>query len=264
MKNILSLSLLLFLAFSCSSKKEISTEESSAVSHGTDSRKPEPLPQARPEVVVADTTIPFIVEASKIKENIKWQGDLTEAWIWYDKAGKNILVLSNESWVKHEEEDINSTNLFAKHFLIKKGSKEPLLLWETHDFVLDCLFDLTAEFITSPFIVDSDSNGVMESYLVYKVSCRSDASPAKMKIIVHEGKQKYALRGLMALKVNGYDDSLYIESREPDISKVPADKASFSNLGDWGRFENANEFKTASAPILETARQLWIENRIEE
>jgi hypothetical protein len=264
MKKILYFFPFLFLfIYSCSSKKETSKEDSVATS-AADTVKPGKPIDTRLEVAVADTTIPFAIEASKIKENVKWQGELTEAWIWYDKNGKNILVLSKENWVKHEEEDVYNANLFAKHFIVKKESKEPLLLWETHDFIHDCIFDLTAEFIISPVIVDSDRNGIMETYLVYKISCRSDVSPAHMKIIVHEGKQKYALRGIMAMKVNGYDDSLYVESREPDLSKIFTDKATvYANLTDWGRFENANDFKTAPA-FYETARQLWIENRIEE
>jgi len=40
-----------------------------------------------------------------------------------------------------------------------------------------------------------DGNGIAESTFLYKLGCRSDVSPNRLKLIMHEGKAKYALRG---------------------------------------------------------------------
>jgi hypothetical protein len=44
-------------------------------------------------------------------------------------------------------------------------------------------------------ITDLDGNGIAESTFLYKLGCRSDVSPDRLKLIMHEGKAKYALRG---------------------------------------------------------------------
>ncbi len=47
----------------------------------------------------------------------------------------------------------------------------------------------------SPTITDLDDNGIAESTFLYKLRCRSDVSPVQLKLIMHQGKEKYALRG---------------------------------------------------------------------
>ena len=68
--------------------------------------------------------------------------------------------------------------------------------WTLTDFERDCRFDLYAGFLPDGLtITDLDGDGLAESTLLYTLSCRSDVSPARLKLILHEGKAKYAIRG---------------------------------------------------------------------
>lgn len=72
----------------------------------------------------------------------------------------------------------------------------PVLDWKLYDYIHACTVDTTLEFSgSSPIVTDLDKNGISEVWLVYYLSCRGDISPDGMKIIMYEGKKKYALRG---------------------------------------------------------------------
>ncbi len=261
MKNLKFIFILFSLISGCTSepKKNIETPPTTTA---TDLSKDEIYTSDKVTISATkqDTTKPFLIPTiGLIDQGIKYKGDALEAWKWYDKNGENILITSMSTRLVKEESDVSSAELFARHYIVKA---KPELLWELFDADYDCLFDLTAEFVGSPEIADLDSNGIMESYIIYKMGCRSDVSPVKMKIIVHQRKQKYALRGYTILKINDSADSLYSEDRELDLSKVITDTK--KDITDsWGRYENTNDFKNAPPALLKHATQLWKENFIE-
>ncbi|MCX7877980.1 MAG: hypothetical protein N2510_04975, partial [Ignavibacteria bacterium] len=80
-------------------------------------------------------------------------------------------------------------------------------------------------------ITDVDNNGTGESTFLYRISCRGDVSPEGLKLIMHEGKNKYAIRGNMLLEFNG------------------------EKLGGEGNPDNA--FKNAPEVFLEHAQEMW-------
>ena len=56
--------------------------------------------------------------------------------------------------------------------------------------------DIEANFIQNTFqVTDLNKDGVGEVWLMYIVACRSDVSPADMKIIMYQNGQKFAMRG---------------------------------------------------------------------
>lgn len=65
-----------------------------------------------------------------------------------------------------------------------------------------CPFEITAQF-TQPAlrVSDADADGEPEFWVGSRVSCRSDVSPATLKVIGYEGAQKYALRGSALLQL---------------------------------------------------------------
>jgi hypothetical protein len=267
MKKFLLLILQVLLLFSCKPSKESKPNEN----------KPATEPEAatavlkeseyawQPPTPVINVEInakPGEITSDKIPEGMSYKGSFSEAWWWTDSNGKNILILSSKRETFRDVTDNSSGYLFARQY-IQKGESRSELLWEMNDFKNDCLFDLTCEFLGSPCIIDTDSNGIMETYVKYKLACRSDASPAKLKIIVHENKNKYALRGNMILKTSYIPDSLLTDDVELDLSK--ADPAQANSLPlDWGRYENANDFKDAPPAFLPYTIQLWKENRVED
>lgn len=259
MKN-LNFIFLLLLFYSCSSETK-TTDQVDTTKADTSKQEPYVTNKVTISATKQDTTKPFSIPTMILTDQgIKYKGDPIEAWKWYDKNGQNILITSMTTKTVREEEDVKSRELFVRHYLVKG---KPELLWEMYDAEKDCIFDITADFIGAPEITDLDNNGIMESYILYKMGCRSDISPLKMKIIVHQGKQKYALRGYNVLKVIGVEDSLYNEDRELDLSKIIIkDKEDYTSS--WGRYENTNDFKTASPVLLDHAKQLWKENFIEK
>lgn len=269
MKNSITLLISSLFLFSCSSETKTNEIKKENVAVADSSAPVTPVVQQmldeRSTSSTPDTTL-FVVNnitEDKVGAGVQWKGTFRDAWYWYDNNGANILVLSSNSKVVHEAADISSGELFAKQYVIRKGSDAPVLLWELYDFKNDCDFDLTCKFLGSPEISDSDKNGITETSLIYTLACRSDASPAEMKIIMHEGKKKYALRGRTTLRVNSYPDSLYSEEREADLSKIPTDQLE-DGMSSWGRFKNTDDFQSAPPVFLEKAIELWKANRIEE
>lgn len=217
-------------------------------------------------VTKKDSTIPASIPGHEVPNDCNFKGDFKEAWTWYDLNGKNILVLSSRSESHKEEgigEEVNTSELFAKHYIWKGKESKAVLLWELYDLEKECIFDLTAEFLFSPVFTDLDNDQIKESFLVYKLACRSDVSPARMKIVAHENKDKYALRGIMYIPMiqQGDPDTTDYSNWEPDLSKLDIREDNY--VGYWGRYENANDFASAPPAYMEYAKQLWLENFIE-
>lgn len=69
-------------------------------------------------------------------------------------------------------------------------------LWSAKDFVEACPFDLLLQLVDASIqVTDLDGDGVSEVSFAYLLTCRSDVSPANAKLLLFEGKTKYALRG---------------------------------------------------------------------
>jgi hypothetical protein len=224
--------------------------------------KNEPVTQALP---LKDSLVPVIINQSELPAGISFKGNnFHYGYKWYDKTGHNILVLSTSSLSVEDKqfgEFENSGELFATLYNLKDPLK-PRIVWNMYDAQLKCIFDLTCSFITSE-VTDLDADSLKEVSILYKLSCRSDAQPARMKLIMHEGKQKYALRGLMILRATAFPDSLFPENREIDLSKISNDEITNTLFRHWGCYENANEFNNAPHEFLFYARQLWRDNSSE-
>ena len=136
---------------------------------------------------------------------LKGENQIIEAVSWNDKLGENLIVitLTDERIIKGDE---RIKELLIYHYIVKDTSSE--VLWKSYDFVKDCPFDITLEFIDSSLTVtDLDGDDIAETSFMYKLSCRSDVSPDDLKLIMHEGQDKYAIRGKMILKINDEDPS---------------------------------------------------------
>ncbi len=258
--NLSIVIIIIFVLFSCSNqtveKKEPETKKDSVT-------KPFSLLTDHPSIV-ADPNAPADIPMDKLPGDIKYKGSFYQAWQWQDKTGKNLLLLSTYT-INIPPKDIGgdekSGELFAKQYIFKEGEK-PNVLWEMYDSRLKCPFDLVCNFITSQ-ISDVDNDSIWESTIIYRMACVSDVSSSTMKLIMHEGKQKYALRGLMIFKIRDMSDSLFTEPREADLSKISADELARIPYRNWGCFENANDFKNAPPSFLEYAIQLWKDNSVE-
>ena len=138
---------------------------------------------------------------SELPEGIKYNGTIRSSASWRDKNGINYVMLT-ETEEKIQNGESRMKELYAYHWIY--NDNKPTLLWKTYDFIKECPFDIFLEHIGGSLsVTDLNSNGIAETIFLYKLSCRSDVSPDDLKLIMHEGEKKYAIRGTMQLEYNG-------------------------------------------------------------
>lgn len=210
----------------------------------------------------ADPSITKIT-AFELPKSIKFKGRLQEGWKWKDKSGENILLTSLVSTYKDRlpdpgtGDDSYSAELHAFHFVKKDSGYK--LLWKISDAEKICPFDLTVEFIKGSIkITDLDKDGISETTVQYKLSCRSDVSPAQMKLIMHEDTVKYALRGTMWIKASEEDK---FEVTEQNVN-LETWKEYKGTEDEWeklyGRYQTEKDFIVAPKEFLIFARRQWL------
>lgn len=145
---------------------------------------------------------------TQLPQNIKYEGILRNAISWTDNTGDNIVITTEtgsyqNKKIKHEMDGADA-EVFAYLYQIKSDSI--IQRWKVYDFVADCPLDIEASFVKNTLqVTDLDNNGIAEVWLMYYTACRGDVSPLTLKIIMYEGKQKYAIRGLSKV-FEGTDD----------------------------------------------------------
>jgi hypothetical protein len=145
-------------------------------------------------------SVSSLKDSSLFKAKIK--GHVVQLFKWTDKSGVNYLVLTETSEFKSKakrsswdqdcnEEFCGDKEIYAYHFLGVDS-----LLWRVMDHERACTVDLVAEFRRkATTITDLDKDGVAETWIMYSLTCTSDVSPRALKLIMHEGSKKYAIRG---------------------------------------------------------------------
>lgn len=151
------------------------------------------------------TLLPF---DTSLTADLEFSGEVVDGAHWRDAMGENVLVMSQSGSIPSTSGDCltddgcEDAEVYAYHY-IRDDEGNNTLLWKIIDYERDCPFDLYAGFIPDSLsITDLDSDGVAESTFLYKLVCRSDVSPAGLKLIMHEGQQKYAIRGSTRLPHN--------------------------------------------------------------
>ena len=158
-----------------------------------------------------------------VKDTYKYSGKFVGGITWFDKNGENILIISKSDKFLGEiaiearenkeyeivdgdtiffgiESEAYDQEIFAYNYVIEEGNQN--LLWKMYDFEKNCVMNLFLQYLENPpLLTDLDNDNIMESWIIYKKNCTSDVSPFDMKIIMHEGKQKFALRGKNIVQV---------------------------------------------------------------
>lgn len=140
------------------------------------------------------------VKVTKLKpkdvpSDIVPKGELKDVLRFTDSEGDHLLVCS-ETGVKNSpsDESMRQAELYARHYVLQNGQYSER--WMVSDFVRDCPVDLEAQFVPNTVqVTDLNKDGVGEIWIMYTTACRGDVSPSAMKIIVYQGKQKFAMRG---------------------------------------------------------------------
>lgn len=140
---------------------------------------------------------------SQIPKTIKYKGQVKEALRWTDKLGDNILITTETGiFPTPGQAETRDAELFAYHFLVTNDSVK--LLWRVYDFIKECGLDMETQFVDNSLsVTDLNNDGIAEIWVMYRLSCHGDVSPSSMKIIMYQGKKKFAMRGSAKLVVPG-------------------------------------------------------------
>jgi len=195
------------------------------------------------EASVGAAGIEFLAfEPKALPAGIQTQGKIVAGARWRDRLGENLLVAAQTGGLPSrgpgcgaDADPCQDAEVYAAHYLVRPGGVE--LLWKLTDFERNCPFDLYAGFLPDSLtITDLDGDGLAESTLLYKLSCRSDVSPARLKLILHEGKTKYAIRGTTRTYGVGGEKTV-----DPALYQI----APFQRFARerWNRFVHETEFQ---------------------
>ncbi len=116
---------------------------------------------------------------------------------WRDREGIHEVVFSSTGKFKSKAACVSEcydAEFYGYHFA---GSNAKLkTVWKLTDFERECESDLFVGLVPDSLsVTDLDHDGIAEVSFMYKLACRSDVSPARLKLMLYEGKAKYAMRG---------------------------------------------------------------------
>jgi len=181
------------------------------------------------------------LDKTAIPKTIKYTGRIIDAVSFTDKDGEHLVITTESGIVPSkgpDSDNFRNEELHAYHY--KKTAGELKLTWQTYDFIKDCDVDLAAHYLPNTFAVtDLDNNGIAEVWLMYKTVCHGDVSPSDLKIIMHQGDKKYAVRGRTKAKVS---DTTY----------------------EGGEYTFDAVFKAGPKTFRDYAANLWKNNMIED
>jgi len=183
-----------------------------------------------------------LTEDDYIPGEIGYQGDIVEAYRYYDKTGENIVILAESDIFETAENEYGDVeyykNIFAYRFLNINNDWEEK--WRLYDYSDECFIKPTMEFLKGSFsITDLNNDGVAETWIMYIKACRGDVSPDPMFLIMNDNvKFTYTISGLTKILMSDGVDSFVMEGGEYELDE---------------RFKNKN----TPAAFVTFAKNLW-------
>ena len=136
------------------------------------------------------------LDKNSIPKSIRYKGHIVVAAKYSDVEGEHIVIASETGNVdvKIGGETFQKADLYAYNYLV--AGDNYVQKWQLHDYAMVCPVDTKAIFLPNTFAVtDLNKDGKAEVWLMYVTGCRGDPTPGAMKIIMHHGQQKFAVRG---------------------------------------------------------------------
>lgn len=166
----------------------------------------------------------------------------------YDYQISNDFQLDIQDDLGHGEiygrfavsEDVDDSIVSFK-MKISRFNNQNKPVWTVRDFVNDCDAPGIPELklLTPVHTTDLDGNGLKEVWMMYKLSCRTEAFPTDLKIIMYEGKTKHAMRGKTDTRV---------------IAGI------CESTGECGKYKMDDNLRKAKPVIKNYAKKLWVEH----
>lgn len=187
------------------------------------------------------------LDVAQLPKGIHYEGKIKTAVSWKDNQGENIVLLTatgiHTSTKFTHENNGNDAELFAYHFILNEQVASPT--WKMYDFISDCPVDLEANFIKNTFqVTDLNKDGIGEVWIMYKTVCHGDMSPLTLKIIMYQGKQKFAMRG---------QSKILLEIDKKGVKHY-----------DGGTYTMDRAFKEGPKEFLAFAKTMWQKNVVQE
>lgn len=218
--------------------------------------------ESQEESYTVDLNLKSLSQAD-LPKGVEFADGFVSAESWTDKLGTNIIVRSilhetPEKEPEYDDREVVYGKVHAYHYVIDKDGKATLL-WDMNDAERQCDFDLSIDFRSDKVIVtDVDSNDIAETAVVYSKACRSDVSPEEMKVIMHEGETKYALRGSMFDIVPHEIQTRPLDDLNFEKTGLSEDDPDFDYFEYFGRYMSEKDFEGADERILDHARKVWL------
>lgn len=145
------------------------------------------------------------LDKKDIPASIKYTGHIINSVSYTDNDGKHIVLTTETGTVDTTLREIvgmkfQKADVYAYNYIL--ANDKPHLSWQMHDLTGACPLDTKGYFVPGTFaITDLNKNGIAEVWLMYLTGCRGDPVPGSLKIIMHEGPKKYAVRGTSRVKL---------------------------------------------------------------
>jgi hypothetical protein len=188
--------------------------------------------------------------AGQVPPAVRFAGRFEAGRQWRDRNGENLLLLTRtpEKWAPAPNElssDGRGRELHAYHYL--RDGAGYRLLWHTVDFIRQCEVDVTLRFAPGSLrITDVDADGIAESSFIYSLGCHGGVDPMDLKLILHEGATKYAIRGFTDLRELSRDYPAPKWTLDPALARNPALRAFAERQ--WRRFVRDRRWPDEDVP----------------
>ncbi|HET7464615.1 MAG TPA: hypothetical protein VFJ82_25460 [Longimicrobium sp.] len=184
------------------------------------------------------------VEARSLPRAVAYRGSVVAARQWADRLGENVLVITRTACLSpggpSESGWCGDFETYAYHYVRRPAGWT--LLWRTTDSVRECGEDVTLE--PSPrtvSITDLDGDGLAETTFLYLLACRGGVDPSGMKLIMHEGATKYAIRGSTDMSREHGPSARGVMHVDPTFDRAPAAFRAFA-VAQWNRWNREDRW----------------------
>ena len=186
--------------------------------------------------------LPFEGNSLPSTERFSRKGKVVDGAHWLDKSGENLLLLTQTGVIpsKGSNQDNRSAEVHAYQYVKSpRGWREQ---WVLNDFERNCPYDLYAGFLPGSLEVsDLDGDGRAETTFLYKLTCRSDVSPSTLKLIMYEGKVKFAILGTTIVQTGPQSYSGGQKIVNSKLLRAPAIFRRHAQT-QWKKFVNETKF----------------------
>lgn len=238
MKKILILLLLSFFFFTCGKKDEdMRTQKPDTKKQEATETETKDKPSGQSESSQDIDELPF--DRNNLPKEIVYNGTIVIGKRWKDNNGENITIICSTTQKETTDkygETLISKEIFAYNYV--NPGKGFVQYWKMYDFIKECPYDISIDYIENSLsLTDIDKNGIAEVAYMYTNDCRSDVSPAGLKLMMYESKTKYALRGLTRIDIEGEEG--------------------FAGIHEGGTYDIDKSFNSAPPGFLDYAKSHW-------